>query len=279
MPELPEVETIKNAVCKAIGYCNIVEVIINQNRFREVIPAEFAEKVIGAKIISYQRIAKYLVIGLDNGISIIWHLGMSGKIKISENIPENLEKHDHVVIKTKNGVLIYNDARRFGLITYCKSEELKNSHLLANIGIEPFDEKLDADYLYNKLHRKKVPIKVALLDQSIVVGVGNIYASEALFEAGISPLRLACEVTKKECAKIIESVQKILKKAIDAGGSTLRDYRKPDGSEGFFQFSHCVYNKTGQACPNCTCNISQTNGIKKIVQAGRSSFYCTNKQK
>ena len=279
MPELPEVETVKNAVQKAIGLANITDVIIKQNHFREVMPEDFCEKLVGAKIIKYERIAKYLVIYLSNGYAIIWHLGMSGRIKICEDMPEQLEKHDHVVIKTTNGILIYHDPRRFGLLTCCPSTKLREANCLKHTGIDPVTEKWDGSYLAQKFKNKKIPVKVALLDQAIVAGIGNIYASEALFAAGISPLREAGSLKPKECQKLAEAIKATLQKAIEAGGSTLRDYRKPDGSEGYFQHLHCVYNKTGQQCPNCTCNIAQTGGIKKIVQAGRSSFYCPTKQK
>lgn len=279
MPELPEVETIKNAVCKAIGCCRITGAAVYQNRLRETVPDDFKEKITGADIVSYRRIAKYLVINLSNGYSIVWHLGMSGRIKISENPPEKLEKHDHIMITTENGVLIFNDARRFGLLTICPTEKLKEFHLFSRMGIDPFAQELTAEYLHGKFKNKKIPIKVALLDQAIITGIGNIYASEALFDAGISPLRETGKITLKECFKLIESVRKILSRAIDAGGSTLKDYHKPDGSEGYFQHEHCVYNKTGQRCPHCTCDVSQTGGIKKIVQGGRSSFYCPKLQK
>lgn len=279
MPELPEVETVKNAVQKAIGLANITDVIIKQNHFREVMPEDFREKLVGAQIIKYERIAKYLVIHLSNGYAIIWHLGMSGRIKICEDMPEELEKHDHVVIKTTNGILIYHDPRRFGLLTCCPSTKLREANCLKHTGIDPVTEKWDGSYLAQKFKNKKIPVKVALLDQAIVAGIGNIYASEALFAAGISPLREAGSLKPKECQKLAEAIKATLQKAIEAGGSTLRDYRKPDGSEGYFQHLHCVYNKTGQQCPNCTCNIAITGGIKKIVQAGRSSFYCPTKQK
>lgn len=279
MPELPEVETIKNAIEKAIGFTNIINVTINNNRFREIIPDDFEGRIRHARIISYQRQAKYILIGLDNGLSLIWHLGMSGRVKICNKMPETLDKHDHVIIETKKGILIYNDARRFGLLTYCETPQLTKHHLLCRLGIDPFDKAFDGEYLFKKFKGKKIPVKIALLDQTIVNGIGNIYASEALYSARILPTRQTGEISKKECEALAESVRFTLQKAIEAGGSTLKDYIKPDGSMGYFQNMHCVYNKTGQKCPDCTCNISQTGGIKKIVQAGRSSFYCPTKQK
>lgn len=279
MPELPEVETIKTAMEKAVGKTNIIELSINNKNLREKIPDDFCEKIRGASIVSYKRIAKYIVIGLDNGLSIIWHLGMSGKIKISDEKPEETAKHDHVILETGNGTIVYNDARRFGVFTYCPTEELPTHHLLARLGKDPFDPTLDAAYLQSKFKNKKIPVKEALLDQGIINGIGNIYASEALFGAKILPTRAAGSLSKKECGILLENVRIVLKKAIAAGGSTLKDYQKPDGSLGYFQNMHCVYNKTGQKCPHCTCNISETGGIRKIVQAGRSTFYCPVQQK
>lgn len=279
MPELPEVETIKEALKKSIEGDKIESVIIRNRRFRELIPMDFEKVVLNALIVKVYRNAKYLILELDNNYSIIWHLGMSGKVKIHESSPESYEKHDHVTIKTNNGYITYNDARRFGLITYCESDKICQHKLFANIGIDPFSQNLTADYLKNKLSNKKNPIKVALLDQSIINGIGNIYASEALYDSKISPLRESNSLNLVELENLITSVRKILQKAIKAGGSTLKDYRKPDGSMGYFQNSHCVYDKEGMRCPNCTCDIDKTKGIKRIVQAGRSTFYCETQQK
>ena len=279
MPELPEVETIKNAIELAIGNGVINKVRVNNNRFRIVVPEDFGDVLEGSRIRAFRRIAKYIVIDLSNGKSIIWHLGMSGKVKISSELPEFFDKHDHIVIETTSGVLIFNDARRFGLITYCESEKILEHPLFKNIGIEPFDDRLDGKYLYERLKTKKIPIKVALLDQSIINGTGNIYASEALYIARIYPRRESADISLKECNKIVDAIKATLEKAIEAGGSTLRDYRKPDGSMGYFQNMHCVYGKTGQQCSECKCDIKKTGGIKKIVQAGRSTFYCETLQK
>lgn len=278
MPELPEVETIKTALEQSIGKTNIIKVLINNKNLREKIPEDLAERVAGANITGYHRRAKYIILTLDNGLSLILHLGMSGKIKISDNTPE-LVKHDHVVIETGNGTIVFNDARRFGILTYSPSGELANHRFFKKIGIEPFDKALTADYLYSKLKNKKIPIKTALLDQSIITGIGNIYASEALYQAGILPTREAGSLSRDECRILIEKIVEVLKQAIAAGGSTLKDYQKPDGSLGYFQNKHCVYNKTGQKCPDCKCDINQTGGIQKIVLGGRSTFFCPEKQK
>ena len=147
------------------------------------------------------------------------------------------------------------------------------------MGIDPFDSELNGIYLLNKIKNKKAPIKEVLLDQSIVNGIGNIYASEILYAARISPLRPACLLNENECCKIVDCTRLILKKAIDNGGSTLHDYQKPDGSLGYFQNLHCVYKKNGQRCPDCVCNFSKTGGIQEKMLSGRSTFYCPTLQK
>ncbi len=279
MPELPEVETIKTALAHSIGKCVIKGLTVNNYRLRLPVPQDIFEKICGQSILDYQRRAKYILIHLSNNVTIIWHMGMSGRVKISDTNPAAVEKHDHIIMETENGWVTYNDARRFGVFTHCETNRLKDHPLLNKIGLEPFDENLTADYLFNRLQKKSVPIKVALLDQEIVTGIGNIYASETLYLAGIAPTRAAKDIRLEECAILLTSFRKVLADAIAAGGSTLKDYQKPDGSLGYFQNLHCVYNKTGQKCPQCTCDINQTGGIRKIIQAGRSSFFCPQKQK
>ena len=279
MPELPEVETIKNAIQKAVTKAKILNTEIYCRKFRIEIPKDFEKKIYKSNITDIKRIAKYIVINLDNGLSIVWHLGMSGRIKICESAPQELQKHDHVVITTDKCILIYNDARRFGMIDIIETENLHQHFAFKNIGIDPFDNNLNATYLLNKLKNKKTPIKVALLDQSIINGIGNIYASEALYLAKILPNRESEKLNIDECESLITAIRFVLDKAIKAGGSTLRDYIKPDGSTGYFQNEHCVYNKTGQRCPNCICNIKQTKGIQKTILGGRSTFYCKTLQK
>lgn len=279
MPELPEVETIKKAVEKGIGNAQILNIDIRNRKLRDEVPCDLEQKLKGANITKYERIAKYIIISLDNDFCIIWHMGMSGKVKISDTLPLE-EKHDHIILKTSNGFIVYNDPRRFGLFTYCRNNELTSNKFLKKLGKDPFGNELTADYLLKKLQKKKkTPIKVALLDQSIISGIGNIYASEILYESRILPSRFCENINLKDCDLIIENTKKVLQKAIDAGGSTLRDYKKPDGSLGYFQNMHCVYNKKGQKCPHCTCNIKETGGIKSVIMAGRSTFYCESLQK
>ena len=276
MPELPEVETIKEALRKSIDGTEILSVLIRNRNFRQRIPDDFEKIVTGTRILSVCRRAKYVIITLDNGYCIIWHFGMSGRVKIISN-PDNLilDKHDHIVIRTSGDTLVFNDARRFGLMLYTKTETLTSHPLFTHLGPDPFEAELTSSYLADKFKNKKTAIKIALLDQDIVNGIGNIYASEALYDARISPLKACCDLSVNELKRLISSVRMTLKKAIAAGGSTLKDYRQPDGSMGYFQNQHCVYGKEGQPCPNCTCK----NKIKKIVQGGRSTFYCEKLQK
>lgn len=278
MPELPEVETIKNEIAAAVVGAKILKVDILKRSLREKIADDTESKIEGSSIVACKRIGKYIVVELSNEYAIVWHLGMSGRIKLFAGAYE-LEKHDHIAIMTTKGNMVYNDPRRFGLFVCVAMKDLEKSKYFKKMGVDPFDKKFDEKYLFEHLRNKNVPIKVALLNQEIVNGIGNIYASEILYDCKISPLRKAADIKLSECKKIVVSTRKILGKAIENGGSTLKDYHKIDGSVGNFQNLHCVYNKYGQKCPECKCDFLQTGGIKKIVQAGRSTFYCETLQK
>lgn len=279
MPELPEVETIKNTVASAFIKAKILQVNVYQPRLRELIDKDFAKRIEGAIIVDLRRKAKYMLMDLSNGQTIIWHFGMSGKIKIESEKNFSLEKHDHVVIKTDKGYIVYNDPRRFGLVLLSESDKLVQHHLFSKVGLDPWDKNLTSEYLQKKFAPKKTNIKQALLDQEIICGIGNIYASEILYHARILPTRNCESITKKEIDNIIKWTRIVLEEAIKAGGSTIHDYQRPNGDIGYFQEKHCVYNKTGQKCPECHCNFSKTGGIQKIVQGGRSTFYCATLQK
>lgn len=279
MPELPEVETVKNGIQKFIGYADILNVSVRNPHLRTDVNNDFVQNVVNAKIIGYERKAKYILIHLNNHHSIILHLGMSGKIKTCIESPENLDKHDHILIKTSAGYMIYNDPRRFGMFRSIATSEISTFPNFLNLGIDPFDDRLTTDYLYGHLQKRTKEIKPVLLDQKLIAGIGNIYASEILYAAQISPTRPANKISKQECCKIIEKIRLVLKLAIDNGGSTLHDYQRPDGSLGYFQNLHCVYNKAGQRCPMCICQKNPDGGIRKIVQDGRSTFFCPVKQK
>lgn len=279
MPELPEVETIKNTLAPKMIGAVIKSVLVKQRKFREVIPENFESIATNRKIVSLKRFAKYLLINLDNDYTLIWHFGMSGKFKIESSLPKNFEKHDHIIIETDKAVFIYNDTRRFGLVSYSESKKINEHHLFKKLGLDPWDKNLTAEYLLNKLQNKNVPIKISLLNQEIINGIGNIYASEILYKARIHPQKESSNITIDEANRIIKFTKEILEQAIKAGGSTIHDYKKPDGDIGYFQHNHCVYNRTGQRCPDCNCNIAITGGIQKIVQGGRSTFYCEQLQK
>ena len=279
MPELPEVETIKNTVAQFAAGAQILNAIVRQPKLRESVPTDFAKRIRGARITNLRRIAKYMLTDLDNGLTIIWHFGMSGKIKIESAIPAEFAKHDHLVMETDKGVLIYNDPRRFGIVTLCESEKLMQHHCFKHIGIDPCNTDLSAAYLFKKLANRKCAIKLALLNQEIICGIGNIYASEILYRARIRPDRPSESITLKEADAIVKQTRIVLEEAIAAGGSTIHDYQRPNGDIGYFQEHHCVYDKTGQRCPDCHCNVVQTGGIKRIVQGGRSTFYCPVLQK
>ena len=279
MPELPEVETVKSGIEKFIGNAQISEIKVRNCHLRIDLPADFVKICEGAQITRYARIGKYIVINLSNEKSIIWHLGMSGKIKTCTKLPQTFDKHDHIIIKTTNGYLIFNDPRRFGLLDVKNTDELPNASYFKKMGIDPFSDALTVEYIHQCFAGRKSDIKSALLDQHIIAGIGNIYASEILFAAGISPTRSANSLNIDECTLLIKKIREILKLAIDNGGSTLHDYLRPDGSLGYFQNLHCVYNKTGQRCPDCICQNMPDGGIRKITQGGRSTFYCPVKQK
>ena len=279
MPELPEVETIKNTVAAAVDGAVIHSAVVRQPQLRELVPADFAKRIGGARISRLRRIAKYMLMDLDNNLTIIWHFGMSGKIRIETKADSECEKHDHIIIETDKGTLYYNDTRRFGLVLLCESAKLAEHHCFKNVGLDPWDTNLTEEYLLSKLANRKCAVKLSLLNQEIISGIGNIYASEILYKARIRPDRASESVSLKEAGLIIKYTRQILEEAIKAGGSTIHDYRRPDGDIGYFQQHHCVYDKVGKRCPDCTCNIEKTGGIRKIVQGGRSTFYCPKLQK
>lgn len=269
MPELPEVETVKRGLQMMVND-TITSVEVRFPRLRYPLDSEKLNLAQNQKILSISRRAKYLIIHLKNGYIII-HLGMSGKVTLykKNNTPEII-KHDHVDIITNNHVLRYNDARRFGCVIY--SLELSSLDMLNTLGHEPFSEEFNAEYLFSKISNRKIPIKQLIMDNAIVVGVGNIYACESLFLCRISPLRLGNEITLDECYKLINIIQQVLTKAIEAGGSSLRDYRDAEGNPGYFQQSHFVYGRAKKECKVCSTHIAE-------VRLGqRNSFYCPNCQ-
>jgi formamidopyrimidine-DNA glycosylase len=280
MPELPEVEIVRRGLEPAVKGQVITHVDVWRANLRKPIPENFKALLEHKKITGTGRRGKYILVYLENGDGFALHLGMSGRIKIftAGEKSERL-KHDHFQLRMKNGTrVVFNDARRFGMIFPVSRFWEKESPFSA-MGPEPLGKKFNAQILAENLRERRTPVKTALLDQRVVAGVGNIYACEALYEAGIHPMRIAASLNREECRKLAAAIRMILKKAIAEGGSSLRDYRNTKGDLGYFQHHFSVYDRAGKPCPGCTCNPLKTGGIKRIVQAGRSTFYCPEKQR
>ena len=270
MPELPEVETTIRGLNILINK-KVIKIITNTKKLRYNIPSNISYKLKDQKIISTERIAKYILINFFNNLTLIIHLGMSGRLKVTKSsYAEN--KHDHVIILFSNSYkLIFNDPRKFGFIDIGATLQLNQKKYISSLGVDALSKKLNANYMYKKIKNSTVPIKQILLNQYIVSGIGNIYASEILYDAKISPLIQCKDLHINQIRLIIKSTKKILKKAISYGGSSIKDYRSSDGTLGNFQSNFKVYGKEGQ-------KVSKFE-IIKIVQYGRATFYCPGLQK
>jgi formamidopyrimidine-DNA glycosylase len=281
MPELPEVETVRRGMDKAITGRTIKTAHVHREGLRAPFPPQLAQKLKGRKIVKCGRRAKYIVVDLDNDDALVIHLGMSGQIFLmTPKHKYEPRKHDHFVLDFDDGSkLAFNDARRFGTILLMPRHELALHAAFRDLGPEPLDKSFTGKVLAAELKDRKTDMKAALMDQRNVAGLGNIYVSEALFDAGIHPKRIAGTVKGALADKLVVSIKKVLNASLKAGGSTLKDYRQADGELGYFQHSFTVYGREGKACPGCTCQLSRTGGIEKIVQAGRSTFFCPRKQK
>jgi formamidopyrimidine-DNA glycosylase len=276
MPELPEVETVRRGLAPVLEGAVITHARAFRPDLRFPIPADFAERLSGRRIISVERRAKYLLIRLAGDLILLSHLGMSGRYRIHAAAPPPLETHDHIEIVTDGGVTVrYNDPRRFGFVDLFPASEMETHKLLAGLGPEPLSNAFDGAALAAGLGERRSAIKVAILDQRVVAGVGNIYASEALFRAGISPKRMAKTVKGGRADKLAQSIRDVLNEAIDAGGSSLRDHRQTSGELGYFQHRFKVYGRGGEKCPGCDCD----GAVRQIVQGGRSTFYCAKRQR
>jgi formamidopyrimidine-DNA glycosylase len=281
MPELPEVETVVRALAHEISGLRIAKAVLRTDRLRTAVSKDIPRKLKGAVVSGVSRRAKYILIELDNNQTLLLHLGMSGTIRIlpGKEKVSPFDRHDHLALYFESGrTLVFRDPRRFGVIALYPSEHVAQSKELAHLGIEPFSKRMTPEYLHGVFAGRAAAIKTALMDQKILVGVGNIYASEALFHARIDPRRAAGTLNLEEWKKLAVSLRKVLKAAITAGGSTLRNYRKADGEIGGFQERFAVYDRAGKACPGCACALRKTGGIQKIVQGGRSTFYCPVRQ-
>ena len=271
MPELPEVETVMRGLAKVLNGRKIARVDVFSKKLRLPIPPAF-KKLAGEQVTKLERRAKYILVPFKSGQMMILHLGMTGRVLID---PTAEEKHDHFKITLTDGrVIVYNDARRFGLVDVCTKADLSRHRLFAHLGPEPFSKDFNASYLCTRLASRKTALKIALMDQEVVVGVGNIYAAEALYRARLSPLMPAGKLTQKYATRLIAETRHVLEQSIKAGGSSLRDYVQTDGELGYYQDSWRVYGRAGLACRRKTCGGT----ITRITQGGRSTFYCPDCQ-
>jgi formamidopyrimidine-DNA glycosylase len=275
MPELPEVETVRRGLALRISGRRIVRAELRRPDLRRPFPPEFAARLDGARIGALARRGKYILIELDTDGILLLHLGMSGRITAgSAALPA--AAHDHVVLTLDDGTVVrFNDPRRFGLMDYVKRGEAAQHPLLSGLGPEPLELGFDGAYLSGVLAGKLTPIKAALLDQRIVAGLGNIYVCEALYRAGLSPRRLAGSIGRGRADRLIAAIRTVLTEAIAAGGSSVRDYVQADGELGYFQHHWAVYGREGEPCPGCNC----AEGVRRIVQSGRSTFFCAKRQR
>ena len=273
MPELPEVETVRIALNEHLLKCKISKVRINVKNLRFPVPNNLEKSLEGKVFEKINRRGKYLLINFKQDLSLLVHLGMTGVFKINNSY--NPEKHDHIVIELKEKFLIYNDVRRFGFFKVYKKNLVMQSPHLKKLGPEPLDIGFNELILKKKMMNKTQNIKHFLMDQKNIAGLGNIYCSEILFDSKISPLRLVNDMKKSEIKKIVKSIKKILTKAIELGGTSLSDYKTPSGKLGYFKNELKVYGMENKNCFFC----KKRSKIKKLVQQGRSTFFCMKCQK
>ncbi len=283
MPELPEVETVRSGLAPVMEGQVIAQIDVNRPDLRWPFPDNMAGRLKGHRVLRLRRRSKYILADLSSDETLLIHLGMSGRMLISgdplgqfaHNHPAP-EKHDHVVFYMENGARItFNDPRRFGAMDLMETATAETHKLLSVIGPEPLGNQFNEAYLVEKLKGRNTPMKSALLDQRIVAGLGNIYVCEALFRAGISPKRRAGAVSAQRIKALVPIIRSVLQDAIDAGGSSLRDFRQADGELGYFQHRFDVYDREGEVCRRLGC----AGQVRRIVQSGRSSFYCTTCQR
>lgn len=283
MPELPEVETVRRGLAPVMEGQIIARADVNRPDLRWPFPRDMAARLTGRKVLQLRRRSKYILADLDSGESLLIHLGMSGRMLISGD-PLGVfvhdhpapEKHDHVVLHMDNGARVtFNDPRRFGAMDLLNTEGADNHPLLAQIGPEPLGNAFHEAHLVARLAGRNTPIKSALLDQRIVAGLGNIYVCETLYRARIHPARKAGRISAARVRSLVPLIREVLHEAIEAGGSTLRDFKQADGELGYFQHSFDVYGREGAPCrtPGCASQV------RRIVQSGRSSFYCPTCQR
>lgn len=270
MPELPEVETSRRGITPFIQGKAFTQIVVRQQRLRWPIDEGLPGILAGVTLESLERRAKYLLLNTLQGTLIV-HLGMSGSLRITD-LHQPPRKHDHVDFIFNDGtVLRFHDPRKFGAILWT-SEPVEQHVLIAALGPEPLSSGFDAHYLFNCAQRRRIPVKSLIMDSHVVVGVGNIYASESLFLAGLQPVRRACDLDIDDCRRLVVAIQTVLQRSIDQGGTTLRDFVNPQGKPGYFQQTLTVYGRGGQPCLTCAEPIQQ------VTIAQRSSYYCTHCQ-
>lgn len=280
MPELPEVETVRRGLAAVLEGRRLARVQTFRPDLRLPLPVDFAQVLTGKRVLRVGRRAKYLLIEVEDAPAVLGHLGMSGRMVIAPASEAPPGKHDHVRFLSDEGSLVtYTDPRRFGLFLFAPAADPESHPLLAGLGPEPLDDAFTPAVLAGAFKQRLAPVKAALLDQRVVAGLGNIYVAEALFRAGIAPERAAGSLDKREIAALVPAIKAVLADAIAAGGSSLRDHVQPSGELGYFQHRFAVYDREGQPCPGCDCDLSRTGGIRRIVQSGRSTFYCSQRQR
>ncbi|MFB2532001.1 bifunctional DNA-formamidopyrimidine glycosylase/DNA-(apurinic or apyrimidinic site) lyase [Paracoccus sp. p4-l81] len=283
MPELPEVETVRRGLLPVMEGARITQATVRRPDLRWPLPDRMAERLTGARVDRLGRRSKYLLADLSTGETLIWHLGMSGRVRIDGVMPGDFThaagddpRHDHVVMAMEGGATVtFNDARRFGAMDLTPTDALAAHPLLASLGPEPFGNDFHEDHLIARFRGRAAPAKALLLDQRVIAGLGNIYVCEALNRAGIDPRRAGGRIAATRVAALVPIIRDVLSEAIEAGGSTLRDHRQTDGSLGYFQHAFRAYGREGAPCATPGC----TGTIRRIVQSGRSTFYCPTCQR
>ena len=293
MPELPEVETVRRGLAPVLVGARFTQVDLRRPDLRFPFPSRFSQRLAGRRIEALRRRAKYLIADLDEGCALVMHLGMSGSFRVLEGetgvYPARTRfarsrdaAHDHVLFHLSTGAaIVYNDPRRFGFMDLIAQTDLTRHKLFRDLGLEPLEDTFDGAALAERLAHKAAPLKAALLDQRVVAGLGNIYVCEALHRARLSPRRAAGALSRRNgdptarADALAQAIQEVLAEAILAGGSSLRDHRLTDGSLGYFQHRFRVYDREGEPCPTPGCSGI----VRRIVQAGRSTFYCATCQK
>jgi formamidopyrimidine-DNA glycosylase len=289
MPELPEVETVRRGLAPVMEGATILGADIRRADLRFPFPERFGERLAGRRVEALGRRAKYLTADLDGGEVLVMHLGMSGSFRIEKEVVGEFHHersrdaaHDHVVLSLSSGATVtYNDPRRFGFMLLVSRATLADHPLFASLGVEPVGNALSAEHLAQAFEGKAAPLKAALLDQSIIAGLGNIYVCEALYRSGLSPKRAAGSLVTRGGApsvrleRLVPVIREVIAEAIEAGGSSLRDHAQPSGELGYFQKQFLVYDREGEACLKPGCGTI----VRRLVQSNRSTFYCPTCQR